>query len=372
VPKNRSRKRPSSPRKRTAPTSWAAQLVASAAELLSPDASRHAAELWASRAVAGVSRSPSGIHRKLALEKWVQDLCRYGDRHRSRQAAAALGAISLVFSHPTLDDCLARWAEPRLRGMSWWREGPLVPLAIARSADRWDDEQAWILSYADHCLVIVTARHAEGRAVCMAVTAPGLRRAWDLVITPESGWTVSEDAAPDRAGSALARASALAETLMAPPLDDRSGALVPLLKVRLAGLDQPWDGRHPALPFQVRDQLVGDFLAEHDIDLDDVDFLLEDVLDFVERHFPDDPFAWSPTLVAHFLVQAADLDLGEDVELHVPAVLSLWVSWSLRRRGMSDEDIVPAAELPLLAADLFALRCAEARIVRECAWEDSA
>jgi hypothetical protein len=76
-----------------------------------------------------------------------------------------------------------------------------------------------------------------------------------------------------------------------------------------------------------------------EVEPDGLDFLAWNVVEFKVRHGDGDPLRWSPRLVELFMGEFFPRKVTADdgIAGHLPAVLSGWIRWAGRRRGLDPE-----------------------------------
>jgi hypothetical protein len=286
------------------------------------------------RAVVGATRGPRADAAYLALHA----LATIPDEHWRDDVAAALeGAPS---------DAAPTWAvDPRTRA-------PEAPYRAHRWSDPWGSNLIHLVRFTEpieHSL-IVNETTVGGRYV--HVIEVGVQGAEpDAVI---GGLTVAEV----DPGEALADiADALWQTDMYwPPQDDPAYTLTRALahwRTRGHRRDVEWE----PLPDDQRRQLIDDFAAEHAVGVDAgiVEVLADTFIDFGDGYLHGGVLAWSPDEVARFMLDWVHRKVLLDAESidALPAVLTAWVRFALRRRGLAPEHITPVVHAVAQAQDEF-------------------
>lgn len=245
-----------------------------------------------------------------------------------------------------LPDAAPAWAvDPRTRV-------PESPFRAQRWSDPWGSNLVHLMRFTEpveHSL-IVSETTVGGRYV--HVIEVGLQDAEpDRVI---GDLTVTE-VDPDEALADLA--DALRQTDMYwPPQDDPDYTLTRAFahwRTRGHHDDVEW----APLPEDERRRLIDDFVAEQQVEDDAsvVEVLADTFIDFGDGYLHGGVLAWSPGEVSHFLLDWVHRKVLLEPECidALPAVLTAWVRFALRRRGLTPEHIAPVVDAVAGAEDEF-------------------
>lgn len=356
-PKGRGRQAARRPARGAAPVvplrrSVAAELLADAPHLLT-EPSALQVELWAS-AWLGQAWASSGLGQRDPDGDLCLDVARKAVARPTASALAAVAALARVAppsGRDALDDAV-RHLTGTATAPSWLDAPPHRPARAWRAVDVWDSERVLFVDLDDpvpHTL-LVAVRHVGGTLVdAIGVLEPGAAGAWDSHRDADEPPMPVAEAPLDDVLRELAGVLELNDITW--PRSQDESVVENRAIAWSACRDHLTRTDRPELDDAEREALLAAFRERPDVaalaaEPESVGYVSSLCLDYGTGYMPTGHLCWSPSRVAHFLVdwlpRKAHLDADDRAAL--PGVLRSWVRFALERRGVPPEWITPVVD----------------------------